>query len=318
MGRAKDGGGNEAVVGAICGERLDRARMLHVQVAFWGEVVFGVHHLVDRQTQITSKLLGNIKVGYLAMFLLKYIAALWFLIVPIAARAEPIKNVLEQVDLELVLAVDVSGSVSKEMIVQQQTAFASAFRNPDLQRAILSGPNQKIAVVYFEYSSVDKQRVVVPWMTLTGANDIEQFAGLLENAPPSHLSGDTSISGAMLHARKLVKENVYHSYRKVVDITGNGRNNDGPPLDVALQSLRSLDVIVNGLVLPEFKSGRTNPYAALFTRSDLLLYDYFETEVIGGPGAFAIEVDPKEGYLDAILRKLVLEVAWSSNAELKP
>lgn len=216
----------------------------------------------------------------------------------------------EQVDLELVLAVDVSGSVSSDLAFKQQTAFAAAFRDPTLQRAILSGPTQKVAVIYFEYSGLDNQRVVLPWTVLSNVKNIIRFADMLDANSSIRTGGETSISGALLFAQKRLMQSDFRSHRKVIDITGNGRNNEGPPVNQAIQGLQALDVVVNGLVLPETGLDSNDPYAAIFTRSRLTLYDYFETEVISGPGAFAIQVDPKVGYVDAILRKLVLEVAW--------
>lgn len=232
-----------------------------------------------------------------------------------ATGAENVNLVSEEVDLELVLAVDASGSVSSDLFEAQRSGFADAFRKPYLQRALLSGPLQKVAVVYFEYSGYSEQQLIVPWTILTGVEDMELFADALESSTISGTGGQTSISGAMIFAKGLLEGNDYTAFRKVVDVTGNGRNSDGPSVEQGLGALRDAGAIVNGLVLPEPNVIDAGPYAPLFSGYDGPLDDYYRTEVIGGPGAFAIQVDAKHGYGDAILRKLVLEVAWVDSGE---
>jgi hypothetical protein len=227
-----------------------------------------------------------------------------------ASRADLLSDAGDRVDLQLVLAADTSGSMSASLRHSQRRGFAAAFRDRALQRAVSSGPVGKVAVIYFEWAGERDQRVIVPWTILSTPKDMAQFAETLEAQSEGGNGGETSISGAMRFAYELFEASALTSYRKVVDISGNGRNSQGSEVTAALRALRKGGVTVNGLVLPAPTSGESNPYAALFTHYDGPLIDYYRSEVIGGPGAFAIEVDPTRGFSDAILRKLVMEVAW--------
>jgi hypothetical protein len=227
------------------------------------------------------------------------------------AIGDSIRQTLLEVDLELVLAADASGSVPSILLHAQKQGFAEAFRDPDLQDALFSGPLGRVAVVYFEWAGPGQQRLVVPWTVLTNAEDIAAFATRLEDAPDGAVGGETSISGAMLYAEYLIATNYFDGLRKVVDIASNGANSAGPPLDVALERLRASGAIVNALLLPQPGPDSRDPYKALFTGSDVPLDEYFQAEVIGGPGSFVLNVELEAGFVEAILRKLIVEVAWS-------
>jgi hypothetical protein len=238
------------------------------------------------------------------------LAATTILLAPLSAFSQPITPVLQEVDLELVLAADASGSVSSTLNRAQKLGFAKAFRDPDLQSALASGPLGKVAVIYFEWAGATEQHVVVPWTVLESAEDIAEFANRLEYGQTRGGGGETSISGALLFAERQLNTNGYNGLRRVVDIASNGMNSDGPPVSVGLQTLRAHGVIVNALVLPSRTLDQTGPYAILFEADAAPLDDYFRTEVIAGPGAFVHAVDLDVGFAEAILRKLVLEVTW--------
>ena len=227
----------------------------------------------------------------------------------VAAWAE--SSTGQEVDLELVLAADGSGSVSTEMLRAQRMGFSSAFRDTDLQQALLSGPSGKVAVVYFEWAGQQDQRIIVPWTLLSNTEDVLAFAARLQDAPEVPLGGQTSISGAMYYAEFLLHSNGYTGLRKVVDIASNGINNEGRSVDDGLAVLHKIGVTVNALVLPAGGPEGTGHFARLFSFDDGQLNAYFRKNVIGGPGAFALEVDPDIGFADAILRKLAMEVAWA-------
>lgn len=218
-----------------------------------------------------------------------------------------------EVDLELVLAADASGSISSELAQAQKLAFAEAFEHPDLQAALVSGPLGKVAVVYFEWAGEADQHIVVPWTVLEGINDIQAFADRLRHGPSLIQSGETSISGAMLFASDLLNTNGVQGLRTVVDIASNGRNSDGPPVSVGLEALGSTGTVVNALVLPGRGIDQIGPYASLFSAGLGPMSAYFKKEVIDGPGSFVQEVDPDVGFSEAILRKLVMEVAWATD-----
>ncbi len=165
--------------------------------------------------------------------------------------------------------------------------------------------------MYYEWSSETDQEVIVPWMILASTEDMARFATMLEAKPISPFGGDTSISGAMYFASQILQECGCDAWRRVVDISSNGRNNSGPALSQALAHLRKQDVTVNGLILPPAPLDHKGPYASLFTRYEGPIEPYYEKMVIGGPGAFVISVDFEDGFEEAILRKLVLEVAMA-------
>ena len=217
------------------------------------------------------------------------------------AHSDEIRNPLVEVDLELVLAADQSASMTRLMLLKQRSGFSKAFRDQHLQRAIKSGPLGKIAVIYFDWSDQNNQKIVVPWTLLETTEEIERFADAINNAEIGRPNGETSIGAAMLFSQQLLDRNQYTSYRKTVDISGNGRNSEGPSVVDALRLLRSNGTTVNGLVLPE------NDYG----KNESSLKEYFWREVVAGPGAFAITVEPEHGFSEAILRKLTLEVAWN-------
>lgn len=217
--------------------------------------------------------------------------------------AETVPRVVE-VDLELVLAADRSASMIGLQSVGQRRGFAAAFRNERLYRAIGSGPLGRIAVVYVEWSDQIDQQVTVPWTLIETREDMARFADALEDMERTRPSGETSISGVMYFAQQLIDKNQYNSYRNVIDISSNGRNSDGRPVEEALKALVTRGTTVNGLIL-------SDDYSKNAKIGDGELREYFEREVIGGPGAFVISVGRRREFSDAILRKLVMEIAWS-------
>ncbi|MBW8638946.1 DUF1194 domain-containing protein [Hoeflea sp. WL0058] len=216
-----------------------------------------------------------------------------------------------EVDLQLVLAADRSGSMSLSLAKGQRRGFADAFRDERLRNAILSGPLGRVAVVYFEWSDATDQHVVVPWTILGNSGDLGRFADRLDQADIAVTPNATSLSAALTFARQLVDANGLTSHRIVVDVSGNGRNTQGPSMEAARDDLRAIGAVVNGLVLPDTTYAQGGPYGMMFSGYDGPLTDYFEASVICGPGAFALDVELPGGIAGAILRKLVLEVAWT-------
>lgn len=239
------------------------------------------------------------------------ISAFALVLAPQSLTATDANGPPQRVDLELVLAADASGSVSPDLLQAQRAGFADAFRDQRLMRAILSGPYRRIAVTYVEWSGPRDQRTVVPWTLLDDPDDSMGFAADLDGAARAAPGGETSISGAIGHARHLIDSNAYDGLRQVIDLASNGRNSAGPPLAAATAGLWADGVTVNGLILPGGNYEMQGPYGMLFAPFDGPLERYFEAEVIGGSGAFVQAVDPAEGFEAAILRKLVLEVAWA-------
>ena len=203
-----------------------------------------------------------------------------------------------EVDLELVLAADMSASMMGQEY-RQRMGFVEAFRSEGLYRAIKSGFLSKIAVVYYEWSDHDSQQVIVPWTLIETREDMTKFADVLEAEAMGRTNRETSISGALAYAKKLLGASPYEGYRHVVDISGNGRQSDGPQIENARQVLIAQDVTVNGLVLSNKHAGNET----------IELTEYFILQIIGGPAAFVVTVGDRKEYSHAILRKLLLEVA---------
>lgn len=205
-----------------------------------------------------------------------------------------------EVDLELVLAVDVSRSMDIDELHVQRDGYVAAFRHPDVLAAIRSGPLARIAVTYVEWSGPDNQTVVLPWTLIDGeaaAHDVA--ARLLASALGRYPA--TSISGGLLFAAAAFADNGFTSTRQVIDISGDGPNNRGLPVEPVRSSITSAGITINGLPLMV-----KAPFGAYSIPN---LDVYYEDCVIGGPGAFLIPVHDMSQLALAIRRKLVLEIA---------
>lgn len=213
--------------------------------------------------------------------------------------AEP-SVALEPVDVELVLAIDVSRSVDAVEAQLQRQGYVEAFRNPRIQRAIANGPLGRIGVTYFEWAVVDYQRPIVGWTVIKDAASARDFADRLDAAPLQSW-GWTSISGAIDYAVPLFGQ-VYEGTRRVIDISGDGRNNSGRPASAARDDAVALGITINGLAI---MNDRTN-----FGRPpDRELDAWYRENVIGGPGAFLSVAEDFEAFGEAILNKLLKEIA---------
>ncbi|WP_349367146.1 MAG: DUF1194 domain-containing protein [Nitratireductor rhodophyticola] len=217
-----------------------------------------------------------------------------------AAQPQP-SRAQEIVDVQLVLAVDVSLSMSAGELEIQRRGYAEALTHEEVVGAILSGMHGKIAVTYFEWAGNLSQRVVVPWTRIASAEDARHFAERLSANPPSS-ARRTSISGALDYAGDLLAESDFRGLRRVVDVSGDGPNNQGGPVVPARDRLAGMGITINGLPL------MTN--GGLTTSFDVKDLDtYYRNCVIGGPGAFVVPVNDWSQFPEAIRRKLVLELA---------
>ncbi|WP_167449273.1 DUF1194 domain-containing protein [Mesorhizobium hawassense] len=207
------------------------------------------------------------------------------------------------VDLELVLAVDVSSSMSLAELQVQRDGYVSAFRHPDLMRAIGSGARGAIALSYLEWAGPRHQRVVLPWTIIGSAEDARRFADALA-AQPIMAEAGTSISGGLLAAAALLAKSQAVGERRVIDISGDGPNNAGQPVGPIRAMLTGSGVTINGLPV-SLPHGSSNGFQS-FARQYLALY--YEHCVIGGPGAFVIGIDDLGMFEVAIRRKLLLEI----------
>ena len=198
------------------------------------------------------------------------------------------------VDLQLVLAVDVSGSVSEARFELQKRGYVAAFRNPRLLQAIQSGSQQGIAVTMLQWTGPVLQVQVVPWRLISTEASMHALADAIEAVPRQLFGGGTSISGAIDYAVSLLAATEAKGARRVIDISGDGTNNRGRPVTEARDDAVKAGVSINGL-----------PILAL----DPELDQYYLHNVIGGPGAFVVAATSYETFGDAILKKLVTEIA---------
>lgn len=203
----------------------------------------------------------------------------------------------QEVDVELVLAVDVSGSMDIEEAQIQRAGYVDALRHPDFVNAVRDGLNGRIAISYFEWAGTVRESSLIPWRVISGEADASAFAAMLEARPIATRRG-TSISGAIAFGAGLFEANGYSGMRRVIDISGDGPNNFGVPVMPARDAATALGVIINGLAI------MIRPSAAFGS-----LDDYYARCVIGGPGAFVLPVQEPEDFAIAIRRKLILEVS---------
>ena len=207
---------------------------------------------------------------------------------PSVAVAEP------QVDLALVLAVDASGSVDRHRFELQKQGYAAAFRNPRVLNAIRSGLNASITVTMFQWTGPRLQVHVVPWMIIKDEASAEAFAAAIDAAPRQLFGGGTSISGAIDYGRLLLAQVPAEPTRRIIDVSGDGANNIGRSVTAARDDAVRAGVGINGLPILSVEPGL-----------DLYYRDY----VIGGPGAFMVPAENYETFADAILKKLITEIA---------
>lgn len=206
-----------------------------------------------------------------------------------------------EVDLELVLAVDISGSMDRDEQILQRNGYMEAITHPDVVEAIRSGLTGTIALTYLEWAGPSAQRVVVPWQMIDGQEAADAFAAALSTAPLGTMRG-TSISGSLMRAASLFDGNGFEGYRKVIDVSGDGPNNMGLPVLPVRDEVLALGIVINGLPIM-LKQGNSG-FGSIAN-----LDAYYENCVIGGPGAFIVSVNHPSGLVEGIRRKLIMEIA---------
>jgi hypothetical protein len=221
--------------------------------------------------------------------------ALRLAVIAAVAAMAPVPAVAQTgVDLQLVLAVDASGSVNHTRFELQKQGYVAAFRHAQVLDAIRSGRNQAIAVTMVQWTGPAMQIQVVDWMRIGEERTSEAFAAAIEQAPRQLFGGGTSISGAIDHAMTLFPKNPFRGGRRVIDVSGDGSNNRGRAVALARNEAVSTGVGNNGL-----------PILALEPDLDR----YYQDFVIGGPGAFVVAAERYETFGEAILKKLIAEIA---------
>ena len=206
------------------------------------------------------------------------------------------------VAIALVLAVDASGSVDNRRFELQKRGYAAAFRNPQVMNAIRSLMTQSIAVTMVQWTGPRLHVQVVDWMLIKDEDSADAVAAAIEAAPRQLFGGGTSISGAIDYSRILLAQIPFNPARRVIDISGDGSNNSGRSVQQARDEAVHDGVGINGL-----------PIVAIEPNLDRYYFD----NVIGGPGAFMIPADSYDTFADAILKKLINEIA-GTEPDAKP
>jgi hypothetical protein len=206
------------------------------------------------------------------------------------------------VDVELVLAVDISYSVDEEEARRQREGYVAALASEDVIRSIRGGPLGRIAVTYVEWADSGFQRAAADWTVIAGEADALEFAARVAAAPLER-GHYTAIGAAIADSVARIRSNPHTAPRRIIDISGDGPQNQGLPLDQARAMADEAGVVVNGLPVISVDEGRwVRP-------AELHLDDYFRDNVIAGPGAFVLPARTEAEFREAILRKLVIEIA---------
>jgi hypothetical protein len=222
----------------------------------------------------------------------------------------------DKVDVALELGVDVSLSMSPDELEIQQHGYIAALTDDRVIKAIRDGVYGKIAVAYFEWAGWTSQRIVVPWTVIASREDAERVASQLSAHSPTNMRR-TSIAGALDFGADLFAESGIRSVRRVIDISGDGSNNQGPPVETMRSQVVAQGITINGLPL------MTN--GGLAESWDVVDLDqYYANCVIGGAGAFMIPVNDWTQFPEAVRRKLVLDLAgpaslqWAADEAARP
>lgn len=207
----------------------------------------------------------------------------------------------EEVDVALVLAVDISYSMDMEEQKLQREGYIAALNSDEVQRAIRMGMTGRIAITYFEWANRNDQRLVLPWTILDGPEATRTATDIIAMTPIRRAQR-TSISGALHYSHKLLREMPYRAMRRVVDVSGDGPNNAGEPVETARDTLINQGVTINGLPVM-----LTRAYGG-WGHIDHL-DRYYQDCVIGGPGAFVQSIRSMDEFLTATRQKILREIA---------
>lgn len=208
---------------------------------------------------------------------------------------------LPSVDVELILAVDVSYSMDMDELALQREGYAQAITSKEFLQALKIGPNGKVVVTYFEWAASNDQKIVIPWRVIDGPESADAVAEEILKAPLRRASR-TSISGAINFAVPLFDDSGYRGLRRVIDISGDGPNNNGSPVTIARDAALDKGITINGLPIMLKEPS--------YSTMDIENLDfYYEDCVIGGAGSFVVPIKTREKFKEAIRTKLTLEVA---------
>ncbi|WP_416896199.1 MAG: DUF1194 domain-containing protein [Minwuia sp.] len=232
------------------------------------------------------------------MIMLRCAALLALLVLPPAVFAQEDR---EEVDVEICLAVDGSGSIDPDEFTLQRQAYAAAITDSRVLEIIRSGYKQSIAIAMMEWGGADSMHPVTTWHRIASKEDADAFAVELL-AAPRQAFGWNSISNAIAFCHAWIEENDYRAERMVIDVSADAGQRGGMPLPNARGAALNAGITINALALNYRSGGMTGPFGGP-------LAEHFRRDVIGGPWSFALEVDEPRGFKEALVKKLVLEIA---------
>lgn len=230
----------------------------------------------------------------------------------IVMLSPPAARAADPVDLLLVLAADVSRSVTEPKFRLQREGAAAAITHPDVVQAIASGPNRRIAICFVEWATAGQQKVVIDWTVIADAPSARRFGDRLLETPRSFM-GSTSIADAIDFAAGQFERAPFRAERRVIDVSGDGTNVSGRPVGDARDEAVARGITINGLVIltpleESFRPEHTNPAGGLER--------YFQDNVIGGPGAFTVVAETHASFGRALTKKLIAEIAGLAPRDL--
>jgi hypothetical protein len=214
----------------------------------------------------------------------------------------------EAVDAIVVLAADVSRSINDDEFALQRNGYAAAIVSPKLMEAIHGAPHGAIALCYVEWAGESEQKVVVDWAIVRGPADASAFAAALVAAPRAFV-GRTAIGSAIAFASAKIGASGYAADHKVIDVSGDGTSNQGQSAPEARDAAVGAGAIINGLAIFNKSAAATSGYLMLHTNPAGGLAKYYRDNVIGGAGAFVLPIDDFSKFGEAMIRKLISEIA---------
>jgi len=235
------------------------------------------------------------------------IAAVFAFPAPQARRADAAEAPVA-VDAAIVLAADVSRSIDDGEFALERRGYADAIQSQQLLDAISTGPHGAIALAYVEWAGEGEEKVVVDWAVIRNDADARAFAAALTAAPRSFV-GRTAIGSAIDYSFALFAESAFETDRRVIDVSGDGTNNQGRLATEARDAAVGAGAVINGLSISNRKAAAMGGYLALHTNPPGGIANYYRDNVIGGPGAFVVPIDDFKSFGEAMVRKLVNEIA---------
>lgn len=207
----------------------------------------------------------------------------------------------EPVDVELVLAADGSGSIDDDELALQREGYAAALTSDEFLDVVRAGAYRAVAVAYMEWGGPASQHTIVDWQVIRDEASAAVFAEALRTRPRAAF-GYNSISAAIDYSANLIGSNVHDGFKRIIDVSGDGPNIGGRPVQLARDDAVAAGITVNGLVI-------NRPGGQVRRAQGEPLIEHYRRDVIGGPGAFAMQVEESDSFAEVVRRKLVQEIA---------